>query len=75
MIRPEIRKHLKSLRAAFPKLALIAGLMILPALAQTGDSSMLRRLSMVTAAPGKQSFEVHFDDFSIRPLNTPPKED
>lgn len=51
--------HLESLLAAFPKLTLAACLMILPA----GD-----------AAPGKQSFEVHFDDFSTQPLNTPPKE-
>ena len=33
------------------------------------------KIGMVTAAPGKQSFEVRFDDFSIQPLNTPPKED
>jgi uncharacterized protein len=33
------------------------------------------KIGMVTAAPGKQSFEVHFDDFSVQPLNTPPKED
>jgi regulation of enolase protein 1 (concanavalin A-like superfamily) len=32
--------HLKSLLAGFPKLTLAACLMILPALAQTGDSSM-----------------------------------
>jgi regulation of enolase protein 1 (concanavalin A-like superfamily) len=164
--------HLKSLLAAFPKLTLAACLMIIPALAQTGDSSMqwqnapkswkqsgtslieevpagtdywrtthygfirdsgpfryetrsavvtrdfsdwsvlprndnpssvwmrLQRfndtvqisysldgnkwsmirlayfpaevpvkIGMLTAAPGKQSFQVHFDDFSIQPLN------
>lgn len=33
------------------------------------------KIGMVAAAPGKQSFEVHFDDFSITPLNAPPKED
>lgn len=33
------------------------------------------KIGMVTAAPGQQSFEVHFEDFSIKPLNTPPKED
>lgn len=30
------------------------------------------KIGMVAAAPGKQSFEVRFDDFSIMPLNTPP---
>lgn len=33
------------------------------------------KIGMVAAAPGKQSFEVHFDAFSIQPLNRPPKED
>jgi len=33
------------------------------------------QIGMVAAAPGKQSFEVRFDHFSISPLNSAPKED
>ena len=53
----------------------------------TGDQqwSMLRlayfppqvpaKVGMVAAAPGKESFIVTFDHFSIEPLDSPPKED
>lgn len=33
------------------------------------------KIGMVAAAPGKQSFEAQFEDFSVKPLNAPPKED
>ena len=33
------------------------------------------KIGMVTAAPGKQSFKVTFDHYSILPLKSPPKED
>ena len=33
------------------------------------------KIGMVAAAPGKEDFEVKFDQFSIVPLNAPPQED
>ena len=33
------------------------------------------KVGMVAAAPGKEDFEVKFDQFSIVPLNAPPQED
>ena len=33
------------------------------------------KIGMVAAAPGKETFEVRFDDFSVGPLTSPPKED
>lgn len=33
------------------------------------------KIGMVAAAPGKQSFKVTFDHYSVAPLESPPKED
>ena len=32
-------------------------------------------IGMVAAAPGKQDFEVTFDNFTVAPLDAPPSED